>query len=251
MLTAASLGIRHADWILRGISFRLAPGNVLAVLGPNGRGKSSLLRALAGLAIAQEGSVRADGTMSYVPQSVTPGFEMAAQDFVLAGRARQIGWLGAPRAQDYAAAREAMRRLGVAHLAQRAVHRLSGGERQLMTMARALASGSRAMLLDEPAAALDYRNQAVILRVLRELASDDGLTIVFTTHAPEHALQIADHALLLHGPADHDFGPTADTITSASLSRLYRLPTHCARVEVDGRAVDIAIPLFDQLPMTS
>lgn len=246
MLTACGLGIRHRNWLVRGLDLELHPSDILAVLGPNGRGKSSLLRVLAGLASATEGLLNTGHSTSYVPQTLASGLAMTCFDYVLAGRARQVGWLGSPGAADRDAARDAMRRLGIAHLSAHGVGLLSGGERQLLAMARAIATGCRTMLLDEPAAALDYRNQAVMLSVLRDLAAS-GLAIVFTTHAPQHAFEIAHRTLLLHGPGHHDCGPTAAVATDAALSRLYGLPIHCASLDVDGLALRAAVPLYGTL----
>ncbi|MDD3608540.1 MAG: ABC transporter ATP-binding protein [Halothiobacillaceae bacterium] len=244
MLKVSGLGIRYADWILRGLDFTLGAGEVMAILGPNGRGKSSLMRAIAGLTRPDEGRVECAGDIAYVPQFITPGFDMSALDLVLTGRSRQVGWMGSPGARDREIARDCLRRLDIERFAQRGINHLSGGERQLVLIARALASGCHLMLLDEPASALDFHNQAIILDVMRELAQSDGMTVVFTTHAPQHALEIANRTLLLHDARDFAYGPTPETVTSAQLSRLYHLPIRRLSLDEDGHRIETAIPLY-------
>lgn len=251
MLQVCNVGICYASWVLRHLDFSLQAGQVLAVLGPNGRGKSSLLRVMAGLARPQEGQVQCDASVAYVPQFIHTSFEMTALDLVLTGRARHIGWKGAPSAHDRAVAHDCLRRLDADRFADRGIHHLSGGERQLVLMARALASGCQVMLLDEPASALDFHNQALILEVMRDLAHREGMTVVFTTHVPQHALEIADQSLLLLDAQEFLCGPTLDTVTSEALTRLYHLPIQRMALAVDGRAVQTAIPLYHAIAQAS
>lgn len=247
MLQVDNLGIRYTDWVLRNLSFTLPEGKVLAILGPNGRGKSSLLRAMAGLQTPDAGRVQAESQVAYVPQSLQPGFDMSALDLVLTGRARHVGWMGNPNRHDRQVALACLQRLDVAHLAQRGVLHLSGGELQLVLMARALASECKLMLLDEPTSALDFHNQAVVLRVIRDLVQRDGLTVVFTTHMPQHALDAADQTLMLFDALRHAMGPTLPTLTAEALSDLYRLPI--VRTQVQGKTGThhTAVPLFREL----
>ena len=238
MLQVCNVGICYASWVLRHLDFSLQAGQVLAVLGPNGRGKSSLLRVMAGLARPQEGHVQCDASVAYVPQFIHTSFEMTALDLVLTGRARHIGWKGAPSAHDRAVAHDCLRRLDADRFADRGIHHLSGGERQLVLMARALASGCQVMLLDEP---LDVHTPAVILAVMRDLAPREGMTVVCPTHVPQHALEIADQSLLLLDAQEFLCGPTLDTVTSEALTRLYHLPIERMALAVDGRAVDVVV----------
>jgi iron complex transport system ATP-binding protein len=224
MIEVRDLGFRHslaAPWLFSGLSFSLQRGKTLALLGRNGNGKTTLLKCLAGLLAPGAGSVRCSGTIGYVPQSFTPAFGYSVFDVVLMGRARHVGLFSNPTAFDRQQAEEALDLIGLGALSQRSITTLSGGERQLVLIARALASEANILLLDEPASALDFHNQALMLSTLRRLALQRGLTIVMTTHEPTHALEVADRAVFLHGSGSGEEGPVATMCTERKLSDLY------------------------------
>ncbi len=239
-LMAEGLGYRYGErTILAALSFGLTAGNICALLGPNGTGKSTLLRILAGVTSPDAGRVHCQGALGYVPQEVHPALPISVRDMVLLGRSSRVGLLRTPTCQDYQAVERALERVEASHLALRDFASLSGGERQLVLMARALAGEADILLLDEPTAAMDWHNQAVILRLLKDLA-DQGMVVVFSTHAPQHALEFASHALLLFPGQGHRFGPPADVMDEGALSQLYRLPVR--RVELPD--VTAALPVF-------
>lgn len=246
-LAAQGLGFHYGDrWVLRDFAFALPAGSLCALLGPNGMGKSTLLRLLAGLAQPACGQVWRSAKVGFVPQEVHPALPLSALEMVLLGRAGRVGLLSAPSRHDWTVAERALERVDAAPLAHRPFSELSGGERQLVLMARALASESGLLLLDEPTAALDWHNQALILRLLADLAAS-GITVVFSTHAPQHALEFASHALLLFGAGRHAFGPADEVMDEQSLSQLYRLPVR--RLQLDGlAAAGTAVPLFAAPP---
>lgn len=232
MLELDQLGFTYGagDWLFRDVSYQLSPGEILSVLGPNGRGKTTLLRCVVGLAEPSEGRVRADGVIGYVPQSHRSTFAYTAMDMVLMGRVRQLGRMTTPGRRDYRCAEAALDRVGAATLADRDYPSLSGGERQLVLIARAIAAEGQVLVLDEPAAALDLRNQGRVLHLLRGLA-DEGHGIVLTTHHPDHALEIADSALLLGGGPDVQVGPAATLLTDSAVSDLYGVRAYSLTLE--------------------
>lgn len=227
MIEARAIGHRHEPalpWLFADLSFTLTAGQTLVLLGRNGRGKTTLLKCIAGLLAPAAGEIRSAGIIGYVPQHFAPVFSYSVLDVVVMGRARHVGLFASPSANDRIAAEAALDQLGLAQLAQRSVTTLSGGERQLVLIARALASEADILLLDEPASALDFHNQAAVLSTLRRLAAERGLTVVMTTHEPTHALEIADRAVLLHGDGVAEEGPVAEMCTEAKLSELYAMP---------------------------
>ncbi|WP_242544983.1 ABC transporter ATP-binding protein [Streptomyces albidoflavus] len=231
LVEARGLGHRYTKdrWIFRGIDVEARPGRVLGVLGPNGRGKSTLLRLLAGVARPTEGTVTAHAPVAYVPQSHALPFTYPVTDMVLMGRSRHLKAYATPGRRDRELAEAALHRVGIAHMAHRSYAELSGGEQQMTLIARALAAECRLMVLDEPVSALDLRNQARVLTLLQELAAD-GLGIVLTTHHPDHALHLADDAVLVLGPDDVRTGPAAALLDAEALGELYGLPVTIAQV---------------------
>ncbi|ODU03611.1 MAG: cobalamin ABC transporter ATP-binding protein [Pseudonocardia sp. SCN 72-86] len=221
--------------MFRGVSHRFAPGRVAAVLGPNGRGKSTLLRCAVGLLTPAEGAVTGSDGTAFVPQGHRATFAYTVVDMVLMGRSRRLGLFAAPGRRDTAIARDALARAGVADLADREFTTLSGGERQLVLIARAVAAEPTHLVLDEPASALDLRNQARLLRLLRDLAAD-GLGVVMTTHHPDHALEIADTAVLMRAGGEVRIGEADDLLTDDAVGDLYGVSAKSLRwTDDDGR----------------
>ena len=237
----------------QGLSLALRAGEVVALLGPNGGGKTTLLKTLLGLLPAQGGEVRLDGRsltawalperarrVGYVPQGQASTFGYSARQMVLMGRTAHLGLIARPGARDQAVADQALRRLGIDHLADRSVHRMSGGERQLVLIARALAQEPRAVLLDEPTASLDFGNQGLVMCAIRALAGE-GLGVLFTTHDPNQARRCADTALLLREGCVLAAGPVAQVVNAANLRALYG-----ADVDDSGgpRGLPVFLPVF-------
>jgi len=247
MVKIEHLGFRYrvrGNWIFRDHTLSAKAGEVVAIIGLNGRGKTTLIKSILGLYRAQEGRVLCDGTFAYVPQTTEASFPYCARDMVVMGRARQVGRFGSPGRADYHKADVALAKLGMAHFADRPLNQLSGGQRQLVLIARALVSDAEVMILDEPATGLDFSNQRIILAVLRELARDDGITIFFTTHMPQHAQVIADKVLLMRDIDRYDFGPTAKVLDEANLSTLYEIDIRALDFDHNGIRHKVLVPVF-------
>ncbi len=223
----------HERTIGAGLSLRLSPGRLTFLLGANGAGKTTLVRTLLGLAPAMAGRIALDGEpiealsrraiaqrIAWVPQAGDPYFPYTAMQSVLMGRAAHLGTLAAPGAADAAIARAALERLGIARLGATPVTRLSGGERQLVRIARALAQQACTLVLDEPTASLDLGNAQRVLATMRALA-DDGHAVLATTHDPNEALAYGDEAWLMQHGAIVAQGAPAAVITESRLADLY------------------------------
>lgn len=219
--------------VLQGVNLRVQPGEVVALLGANGSGKTTLLRLLLGLARPRAGRVALNGRplashsprelarhLAYVPQNHIAPFPYTVLDVAVLGRLPYTGLLRAPSARDQEIASANLERLGIAALAQRPYTEISGGERQLTLIARALTQGARVLVLDEPASGLDYGNQLRFLQHLRRLAAE-GYAIVKATHHPEHALLASTRVVLLAQGRVMADGPPRAVVTPERIRQLY------------------------------
>ncbi len=215
------------------VTLELAPGEVLCLLGPNGSGKTTLFKTLLGLLQPQAGAVLIDGSdtrsmardaiarqISYVPQAHGAFFPYTVRETVLMGRTAHLGLFAAPSAHDYSAAAAAIERMGITHLSDAVYTQISGGERQLALIARALAQQARVVIMDEPTANLDFGNQVRVLERIRALAAE-GIGVLLSTHDPDHAFLCADRVAMLHEGRLMASGIAADVMTAENLRRLY------------------------------
>jgi iron complex transport system ATP-binding protein len=219
--------------VLQGASLTIRPGEVVSLLGSNGAGKTTLLRLLLGLSRPSAGAVCLNGKplaryarrelahhLAYVPQTHVTPFPYRVQEVAMLGRLPYTGLTRSPSRLDREVVAETLERLGIAHLAERPYSQVSGGERQLTLIARALAQGARILVMDEPVSGLDYGNQLRFLGHLRALAAD-GYAVVKATHHPEHALLAATRVALLCDGAIVRDGPAAEVVTPATIQQLY------------------------------
>jgi iron complex transport system ATP-binding protein len=219
----------------RDVSFTLATGDVLCVLGPNGGGKTTLFRTLLGLIEKHSGSIKLQGKsleelsraaiarrIGYVPQGHSAYFAFTVREFVLMGRTAHLGAFAAPAKKDIQVAEHALESLGIAQLADKPVTEISGGERQLALVARALAQQPRLLVLDEPTASLDFGNQVRVLQKMTALARS-GIAVLFSSHDPDHAFLCATRALLLAEGRVLEAGAPREVIRADTLERMYRV----------------------------
>jgi iron complex transport system ATP-binding protein len=242
MLSVENLGCKYDRWIFRNLNFELKPSSFTTLLGANGRGKSSLMRIMAGAQSADEGNITSNCQIGYVPQSTDLIFNQSVLEMVVLGRANKIGLLATPKKSDYAMAEQALEKLNILHLAHQDFHELSGGQKQLVFMARALASEADLLILDEPTVALDWHNQSLILNTLKSLAVDEGYTVFLSTHNPQHSFDFADASLLMFPDDDYAFGRPVNIMTEQALSALYQVPVKQAKFN----NTYYAFPVFTQ-----
>jgi iron complex transport system ATP-binding protein len=232
------------EWILRDCTADFAKGRITAILGPNGRGKTTLLKLLVGAMKPIEGSIQRHGEVAFVPQLFDTAFNYTAIDMVVMGRAKKIGMFSQPSRDDFRHALAVLDRFGIADLATHAFDTLSGGQRQLVIFARALVADADIVVLDEPTSALDLQNQMNVLHWIRRLAETHGLTVIFTTHHPHHALWVADDAILMMGSREHQSGSAAAMLTESNLTRLYGTAMKHIVFEHEGQRVETLAPVY-------
>lgn len=219
--------------ILKGVSLQLQEGEILSLLGPNGTGKSTLIKLILGLlkpkfgdAYVQEKKVSSYSpkelakTIAYVPQSSNVAFAFSALDVVMMGRVSRQSWFANPSSEDKTAAMWAMDRLGIAHLANRAFPTMSGGEKQLTLIARALSQEAKVLVMDEPVSGLDYGNQLRLLETILSL-SNEGYAFLKSTHFPEHAMVVGGRTIAIRDGVVIGEGSSKDTVTDELIDALY------------------------------
>lgn len=241
--------------VLHDINLSVRPGELIAVLGPNGAGKTTLLRCMLGFLRWNGGETLLDGKnvrklpprelwrrLAYVPQARNVSAAYTAGETVLLGRSSRMGVFSPPSDEDIAAANSAMERLGILHLADRGCGRLSGGELQMVLIARALAASPEILILDEPESNLDFRNQLIILETLSQLAAE-GTACIFNTHYPAHALSRATGALLLSKDGDAVSGASANVITEESIEKAFGVKAVIGNVETPENILKSITPV--------
>ncbi len=238
--------------VLHDISFSVGRGEFLSILGPNGVGKSTLFRCVLGLLSGYTGTVTIDGldarTMSireaakhiaYIPQSSRPIFNYSVFDIILMGRTSGLSTFRSPGKRDREKCEWAMEKVGISHLAQRCFHRLSGGEQQLVLIARALVQDAPCLMLDEPTANLDFGNQLLVLERARELARE-GYTVIQTTHHPEQSYQYSDRILAIQDGRVYTEGTPGEVLNARTMKALYGVDVEV--VSLHGDRARICIP---------
>lgn len=232
--------------VLQNVSFTLGEGQLYALLGANGAGKTTLFRCILGLNEGYKGSITVDGSevrsltprqlshrIAYIPQIHYPAFQYSVLEMVLMGTTHRLSAVASPGKREGDDALEALRTLGIEHLEHRDYGKLSGGEQQMVLIARALVQKTKLLLMDEPTASLDYGNQLRVLCAVRRLARD-GYTILLSTHNPQHALSYADRVLALAEGSLVADGLTQEVLSPALLKTLYGVETEFSS---DGRNI--------------
>lgn len=257
-----SLEIRNLSFaydqhpIFEGVSMKVEKGEIVCILGANGAGKTTLFKTILGLYKAQQGQVIVNGRdvsnctrkelakeMGYVPQNHMPPFPYSVIDVVLMGRTAHINNYAMPTNVDLQIAQEAMKNVNISYLEDKTYTEISGGERQLVLIARALAQQPKILIMDEPTSSLDYGNQIRLLSHIKRLGNQ-GLSIVMSTHYPDHALNCAAKAIMLKDGQILCSGTTEEVITENNLKKIYGIEVEITNTTVkSGEHKKICVPI--------
>jgi iron complex transport system ATP-binding protein len=238
--------------IFRNISFSVNQGQIISILGPNGAGKTTLLNCLANLLSPTEGQILLEGKninklspkdvatkVAFVPQFIIPSFAYEVLSYVVTGCAPRMGIFEKPKREHYQVAETALQQMKISHLSIKSITQISGGERQQVSIARAIAQRPKVILMDEPTAHLDYGNQIKVLKIVKDLAAR-GFAAVITTHNPNHALLLGGDVAAITLDGKFIFGHSKDVITEDFLSSLYGIDLRLQHFADIGRKVCIA-----------
>lgn len=233
LVSDLSFVYRKGKKVLEGISFSIEQGDMLTILGPNGSGKTTLLNCLLKNNMQYGGEIKLFGRdlktyrtkeyaslVAYVPQLTRLNFEYTVEDFVVMGVNPHKSFFAQPHNDDYNMVNQCLDLLGIRHLSSRMMSEISGGERQLAYIARALVQQPKVIIMDEPTSALDYSNQHKVIQILKKL-NQDGYTIILTSHNPEYAFMLGGYVGMIFRGAPFQFGAVDILMNDANLSKLY------------------------------
>lgn len=241
--------------IFEDINFSVDSGEILAILGPNGAGKTTMLRCITGMLKWKNGRSALDdeniatmsakklwSKMAYVPQAKGVTSSYTAFEMVLLGRSSHMNAFSAPKKADVEKAEEVMELLGITGLADKKCSAISGGELQMVLIARALAAEPQVLILDEPESNLDFKNQLVVLNAMTHLAQS-GMTCIFNTHYPAHALQRANKSLILSKGGAYVFGDTATVVNEENIQKAFGVQAVIGEIETKENILKDVVPL--------
>lgn len=243
--------------VFQNVNFSVREPEILAVLGPNGAGKTTLMRCMLGLLPWKKGCSSLDGVdlrqiplkemwrkIGYVPQAKMSSFVYTAEEMVVLGRSSHLGFLEQPGKKDWEIVDECLDMTGISHLKGKLCSRLSGGEYQMVLIARALAGQPSLLVLDEPESNLDFKNQQIVLETVRRLCGERGIAAIINTHFPEHAMELADKALLLRRGGDAAFGATREILTEKNMTQAFDVQVHVETIQIAGMAHTCVVPVL-------
>ena len=242
--------------ILNDINFRIESGEVMSVLGSNGVGKTTLLRCMMGFLHWNQGDTLVDGTsikeisqkelwrkIAYVPQAKGSAFGYTALDMVVLGRSAHIGTFQQPKKEDVDIALKAMKDVGILYLKDKLCTQMSGGELQMVLIARALTVSPDMLVLDEPESNLDFKNQLIILDIIKNLSKERKISAIVNTHYPAHALQISDKSLMLNRDGTSFYGMASEIINQENMRKAFGVNVYINEFELDYQSYKSVIPL--------
>lgn len=218
--------------IVKGHSFDLEKGDILAILGPNGAGKTTLLKTLLKFLPLKKGEINIKGEVSYVPQETSSPFDYLVREIVLMGTSSKNGLFAIPNKNDLKKTKKVLKEVDMLEFIDENFSHLSGGQKQMVLIARALVSNPDIIILDEPTSALDYHNQDKVLEAIANVARE-GKVVIFTTHCPMQALHVSNKALLVRKFEKSIYGLSKDILSEDNLSKLYDIQIHRHNINDD------------------
>lgn len=249
-------GYPKQEEILKNINLHLEKGHILSVLGPNGIGKTTLLKCMIGLLPWTKGRSLLNGTdlckmkskdiwntISYIPQAHSFSFSYTGLEMVMLGRSSHLGLFEQPGAQEIEMAEAMMEKVGIMRLAGKDCNRMSGGELQMVLIARALINEPELIILDEPETGLDFHNQILVLNMIERLAHEEGISAIMNTHYPTNAMGIADEAFMMNRKGDRFYGTTDSILNEQNISRSFDVNVIVDEVSYKDRLIRNIIPV--------
>jgi iron complex transport system ATP-binding protein len=256
-LSSLCCGYQKEHPLVRDVNMTLEGGDICCILGPNGVGKTTLFKTILNLLPPLSGQVSIDGEnirrwspkkrseyLAYVAQAHIPAFPYRVKEVALMGRLGQTSALGQPTQKDYDIAEQALEDVGIRHLRDMVYTDISGGERQLLMIARALAQQPKVLIMDEPTANLDYGNMVLVMSCIRKLARQ-GLCVIFTSHMPDQAFYCEAKTALLLRNQPMIFGEASKVITEKNLYAAYETDIQILEVLTGaGKPIHVVSPRF-------
>lgn len=249
-------GYPKQDEILTDINIQLDEGHILSVLGPNGIGKTTLLKCMIGLMpwsrgrsllmsndIRNMSSKEIWNTISYIPQSHGFSFSYTGLEMVMLGRSSHLGLFQQPGKKEIELAEQMMERVGITRLADKDCNRMSGGELQMVLIAKALINEPKLIILDEPETGLDFHNQILVLNMVEKLAHEENISAIMNTHYPTNAMSIADEAFMMNHSGERFYGKTGDILNEQNISRSFDVNVVVDEIIYHNKTIRSIIPV--------
>lgn len=249
-------GYPKQEEILTDINIKLEEGHILSVLGPNGIGKTTLLKCMIGLMPWSRGRSLLTGKdirtlkpkeiwnmISYIPQTHGFSFSYTGLEMVMLGRSSHLGLFSQPGHREIEMAEAMMEKVGITRLADKDCNRMSGGELQMVLIARALINEPKLIILDEPETGLDFHNQILVLNMVEKLAHEENIGAIMNTHYPTNAMSIADEALMMNRKGDRFYGPTGDILNESNISKSFDVNVVVDEIMYQNRTIRSVVPV--------
>lgn len=248
--------------IFKNLNFEVEKGEIFCLVGPNGCGKTTLIEATLGINKLKSGSIYLDvkniinishkqraKQLAYIPQHMESTFPYTVKDMVLMGRTHNIKLFEAPSKEDDLITMDAIKRMGILNLSDQPFTQLSGGEKRLVMIARALAQESKVLIMDEPTAHLDFKNELMLLEIIIDIMSKEGITVIMATHFPNHAYYFENNGIrtriaLMKDGEFKKIGTPTNLLNEENLMQIYNINSKITNYKIDeNNSIKQIIPI--------